>query len=319
MQTHPAFVTACGTHAATASSHRLFSCSHTKLPTRAAKSHKSRAPAIQMTQSASLDERDREITVDGAKIVYDYFQGDRTHPVVVYLPGFFYARSRLAKINALQMFCKRKRQGLLTLDYFGTGRSEGDFNTGTVSRWLTDTLAALDKELKGRKVVLVGSGIGGWIMLHVAMRRPEMVVGLVGLSADPDFTEELLVPVLTEEMKQTLEMEGVVQLKWGFRKYPISKALIDDGKKMRVLTGGKDSLSILCPVRLIQGMNDEEIPKEYALRLVECIRSEDVIVTFVKYGDHTLETDEDFVRMWEAVSEVSDKYFEFDLTSPSSG
>ncbi|KAA8495606.1 Mycophenolic acid acyl-glucuronide esterase, mitochondrial [Porphyridium purpureum] len=262
--------------------------------------------------------RNLEIQVEGVKIVYDYYPGEKG-PIVMYLPGFFYARSRTAKVNALQTACNRRAQGFLALDYYGTDRSGGEFANGTVSRWVKDVVTILDQILPNKKVVLVGSGIGGWVMLHVAIQRPEAVVGLVGLSADPDFTERLLMPALSETQREELDSKGIIDLTWGYRKYPISKKLVDDGRNMLVLTGEKDSLPITCPVRLIQGLADEELPSTFPLEIVEKIRSTDVNVTFVKYGDHALENDSDFKLMINAVKEVSDLYFEYDLRSPTSG
>eukprot|EP00186_Timspurckia_oligopyrenoides_P003158 CAMPEP_0182444374 /NCGR_PEP_ID=MMETSP1172-20130603/2842_1 /TAXON_ID=708627 /ORGANISM="Timspurckia oligopyrenoides, Strain CCMP3278" /LENGTH=338 /DNA_ID=CAMNT_0024639913 /DNA_START=74 /DNA_END=1090 /DNA_ORIENTATION=+ len=277
--------------------------------------------AVLLDDEDEYQTRNRVVNVLGNDIIYDHFPARPDIPAVVYLPGFFYARSKTAKINALQMQCRRKNQTFLVADYSGTGRSKGDFAEGTVSRWLSEIEAVLDEVLdrSRNKVVLVGSGIGGWIMVHLAMRRPDQVVGLVGLSADPDFTEELLLPALTDEQRQTLEKDGMIDLTWGYRNYPIHKALIEDGKKMVVLNGGSNSIAVKCPVRLIQGMADEEIPTRFAFDLVDKLQSKDVNVTFVKNGDHALELDDDFARMWYAVCDVSDRYFEFDLGSPASG
>lgn len=262
--------------------------------------------------------RDQMVDVDGYKICVDYFPG--AAPTVVFLPGFFYARYQYAKSNALQLFCKRKGQGFLVHDYYGIGRSDGEFRDGTVTKWVEGTIKVMDEVLgRNSRCVLVGSGVGGWIMLHVAQLRPQNVVGLVGISADPDFTEDLLLPNLTDEQKRALETEGMIDMRWGMRTYPISKNLIEDGSKMLTLKGGPGSIEISCPVRLIQGVADEEIPAQRSLRLMECLASDDVTVTFVKEGDHVLENDDDFKRMWEAVCDVSDKYFEYDLTSTSSG
>mmetsp|Transcript_8982 Transcript_8982/g.18107 ORF Transcript_8982/g.18107 Transcript_8982/m.18107 type:complete len:326 (-) Transcript_8982:292-1269(-) len=243
--------------------------------------------------------RDIMIEVNGNRLCVDYYPGSA--PTVVFLPGFFYARYQYAKSNALQMFCKRKGQGFMVHDYYGIGRSEGDFRDGNLSRWVDGTVEIMDKVLgPDSRCVLVGSGIGGWIMLHVALRRKQNVVGLVGLSADPDFTDDLLLPNLSEEQKATLESEGIIEMRWGMRTYPISKNLIEDARNLFALRGGPGSIDITCPVRLIQGLADEEIPPQRSLKLLECLKSEDATITFVKHGDHVLENDDDFKRMWEA-------------------
>ncbi len=151
------------------------------------------------------------------------------------------------------------------------------------------------------------------------MQRPRNVVGLVGINASVDFTEDLLVPSMSDAQRQKLETEGMIEMQWGFRTYPIGKALLADAKKWLVLRDGPNSLDIQCPVRLLQGLSDEEIPPPRALKLVEALKSDDVILSLIKYGDHVLESDDDFKRMWDAICDVSEKYFEYDLTSPGSG
>lgn len=261
---------------------------------------------------------DRHMEIGGSRISFDYFKG--SSPTIVFLPGFFYSRWRQAKANALEIFAKRKGQAILVEEYLGIGRSEGDFGTeGTLSRWISDTVRLIDTVVGDGPVVLVGAGVGGWIMLHVAMQRSRNVVGLVGLNASVDFTEDLLVPSMSDAQRVKLETEGMIDMQWGFRTYPIGKALLADAKKWLVLRDGPNSLDIQCPVRLLQGLSDEEIPPPRALKLVEALKSDDVILSLVKYGDHVMESDDDFKRMWEAICDVSEKYFEYDLTSPASG
>ncbi|KAI0558416.1 Alpha/beta hydrolase [Gracilaria domingensis] len=237
----------------------------------------------------------------------------------MFLPGFFFSRWRQAKANALEIFAKRKGQAIFAEEYLGTGKSEGDFVTdGTLSRWINDSLRLLDEVIPG-KVLLVGAGVGGWIMLHLAMLRPDKVIGLVGMNPSVDFTEDLIKPNLSEEQQRSIENEGFVNMNWGFRNYPISKALLEDAQKWLVLRGGADSLDITCPVRILQGLSDEELPPKRMLDLVDKIKSEDCVLSYIKYGDHNLEEEEDFVRMWDAVCELSEMHYEYDLTTTSSG
>ncbi|GAB0493336.1 hypothetical protein MMPV_004616 [Pyropia vietnamensis] len=280
-------------------------------------------PATPPPSSSKVDlhvGRGNSIEVEGRSISFDYWPGTEAYPTVVYLPGFFYARSRTAKANALEIFCKRRAQPFLVQEYSGVGRSEGSFAEGTLTRWMGECVAILDAVIPpGGKAVLVGSGIGGWMALHVAQMRPDIVVGLVGVSADPDFTEDLLRPALTAAQKETLETDGQLVLQWGFRDYVLSKALMEDAKKWCVMGGGDASLDVRVPVRLIHGLADEEVPPERALLLARVLASDDVSVRLIKGGDHTLETDADFGMMWGAVCEICDAYFEYDLRSPMSG
>lgn len=156
-------------------------------------------------------------------------------------------------------------------------------------------------------------------MLHVAMRRPKRVIGLVGMNPSVDFTHDLVGPALTSEQKETIDRDGVVDICWGYTNYPISKSLMEDAEKWLVLRGGEGSLPIKCPVRFFQGLADEEIPPNRILKLVETVESDDCIVSFIKSGDHFLEDESDMRRLTEAICEIGDNFYEYDLTSPGSG
>lgn len=259
------------------------------------------------------------IKLDGKLLAYDYYPGEG--PTVLFIPGYYNSRYKQSKANALEIFAKRKGQGVLVEDYLGIGRSEGDFvKEGTLSRWIRDTIGMIDEVLDDdEKVVLVGSGIGGWIMLHVAMRLPHRVVGVVGVNVSVDFTEDLVVPKMTEEQLAEMDKSGMVNMEWGYTSYPIGKALVDDAKKWLILPGEKGGFPVTCPVRLLQGMKDEEVPPERVVKLAERLQSEEVVVQFVKYADHAMDEEEDLKRLWDSVCELTDSYYEYDLTSPSSG
>lgn len=258
--------------------------------------------------------------LDGFEISYSYFSGDTSLPTVVFLPGFFYSRWRQAKANALEIFAKRKGQSILVGEYVGIGSSGGNFGRdGTLSRWIKDTCSLIDEVIGDGRVILVGAGVGGWLMLHVARQRPDAVVGLVGVNASVDFTHDLILPAMAEAQRIELDKNNSIDMVWGYRTYPIGKALVEDAEKWLALRGGPNSLDITCPVRLIQGLADEEIPPERAIKLVEALKSDDVTLSFIKNGDHILEEETDLKRMWEAVCDVTDQYYEYDLTSPGSG
>ena len=185
--------------------------------------------------------------------------------------------------------CRRQGRSYLVADYFATGKSDGEYRDATISRWSKDAAKLIDmiSDKKGvEKITLVGAGVGGWIMLHTAQMRSSKILGLVGVAADPDFTETLVWPALDEDTKKKVMAEGIAEISWGGKPYTISKSLIEDGRKMLLLNKGPNSIPIECPVRLIQGLGDEEIPPERALELSDAISSKDVIVTYVKYGKH---------------------------------
>jgi pimeloyl-ACP methyl ester carboxylesterase len=183
--------------------------------------------------------RNQMIDVDGGKICYDIIRtSDRAGPPIVYLPGLINLKSESKSLN-LQSFCRKSGFTFLCADYFGNGRSSGSPTDGTVGRFVRDTIFLIDKLLgtSQGKVVLVGHGIGAWVAFLVAMKRPDLVSGIVGLAADPDFTEELLWKKLPEDVKEKIMTEGVCEITWGKEKYPISRNLIEDGRNNLLLAG----------------------------------------------------------------------------------
>jgi pimeloyl-ACP methyl ester carboxylesterase len=206
--------------------------------------HNSRSATIGKHYSVKTG-RDLNIEVeDGINICYDAIKEENpAGPPVLYLPGLLSPKSEGKSIN-LRAFCKKQGYTFLSADYYGTGKSSGNFVDGTVSRWTQDTIYLIEKLLlRQGQVVLVGHGVGAWIAFLVASSRPDLVSGIVGLAADPDFTEELLWKSLDDDVKNRIMTEGVCEIKWGNDKYLISRNLIEDGRKNLLLTGGKGSIS----------------------------------------------------------------------------
>src|SRR4030081_1704324 len=166
---------------------------------------------------------------DGAAIAYHRLEGST--PGIVFLGGF---RSDMTGTKALFLedYCHRRGHAYLRFDYFGHGMSSGDFADGTIGRWLDDALAVIDSLTEGPQI-LVGSSMGGWIMLLAALARRERIAALVSIAGAPDFTEELLPGRLTEEQRQEIEEKGSVILPSDFDPagYLYTRALIEDGRK----------------------------------------------------------------------------------------
>lgn len=217
----------------------------------------------------------------------------RGGPGVVFLGGF---KSDMtgSKASHLAAWCAARGRAFLRFDYSGHGASGGRFEDGTIGRWLDDALAAFDALAEGPQVV-VGSSMGGWIALLLALRRPERVAALVGIAAAPDFTEELIWKELSPEIRGAIARDGawLRPSEYG-EPYPITRALIEDGRK-HLLLGGP--IPIRAPVRLLHGQRDADVPWEMSLRLAERLESEDVRATLVKGGDHRLSTEADLALL----------------------
>lgn len=266
--------------------------------------------------------RDLHITINNNDLAYDFATSSNSQKsvAIMYLPGLIRQKNEAKTIN-LKSLCKKLGVTFLCADYVGVGKSSGNFIDGSVSRWASDTIELIENLLpKQRKVILVGHGVGTWISIVVAKQRPDLISGIVGMAADPDFTEELLWKKLDETTKLKIMNEGVCNITWGSEIYPISRNLIEDGRNNLLLAGTKNSVDIKCPLRLIHGLKDEEVPFTFALKLAENVKSDDVSVTLLKNSNHALDSEEDFKAMRSMINDVIDTDFGFyDLTSPGSG
>jgi pimeloyl-ACP methyl ester carboxylesterase len=210
-------------------------------------------------------------------------------PTLIFLPGY---RSDMAgsKAGALDAWAAREGRALLRFDYGGCGESAGDFEAQTLADWRDDALAAIDS-IEGR-VVLVGSSMGGWIMLLAALARPERIAALVGIAAAPDFTDW----GYSAAQKAALRGKGRLEQPSPYSDEPevTTRAFWESGEKLKLLGA---PIAIHCPVRLLHGLADREVPWRIAMELVERIESEDVQAMLVKDGDHRLSREGDIARL----------------------
>ena len=232
---------------------------------------------------------------DGRRIAHRFAPGSGQGPVVVFLPGYM---SDMAGSKAAALFEHRRAAGgaCLLLDYSGCGASSGAFGDGTLSRWRDEVLALLDATCGGRPVVLVGSSMGGWLMLLVAAARPGQVAGLVGIAAAPDFTDWGF-----DAAQKALLATGEILYEdnpYGPEPTPTHPGFWADGEANRVLGG---PIAFTGPVHLLQGQQDDDVPWETALRLAAALRSDRVQVTLVKDGDHRLSRDADIALLLRTV------------------
>ncbi|MBS0546578.1 MAG: alpha/beta hydrolase [Proteobacteria bacterium] len=237
---------------------------------------------------------------DGNFVAYARTAGHA--PTVVFLGGF---RSDMTgtKAVALEQWARARGNAFLRFDYLGHGQSSGRFEDGTIGRWLDDSLAAIDALTSG-KLVLVGSSMGGWLSLLVALKRPERLSGLVLIAAAPDFTERMLLAGLSPEEQATLQKEGRLERPSQYSPEPsvFTWKLIEEGRNHLVLD---KKLALPCPVRLLHGQNDPDVPWEYSLQIAQHLDAPDVVTTFVKGGDHRLSTQADIARLIATVEELS--------------
>jgi pimeloyl-ACP methyl ester carboxylesterase len=214
-------------------------------------------------------------------------------PGVVFLTGY---KSDMTgqKAVRLEEFCRARGQAFVRFDYYGHGQSSGMFTDGTIGRWAEDTVSVLDHLTEGPQV-LVGSSLGGWIMILAALQRRERIVGLVGTAAAPDFTEDIPA-MLNDDQKAALERDGVVPVYSPYdpEPTPVTRLILEDGRRHLVMGS---EIPLDCPVRLIHGMEDPDVPWQTSWQLASNFRSRDVEITLVKAGDHRLSEPEDLERL----------------------
>lgn len=224
--------------------------------------------------------------------------------MVVFLIGL---RSDMTggKALALEMLCRGRGQAYLRFDYRGHGESTGRFEETTISDWLDDALAAVDELTQG-PLVLVGSSLGGWLMLLVARTRLERVKGLVGIAPAADFTEDLMWERFSVEQRDRLMRDGILTYESQYSPEPmaITRALIEDGRKHLLLRG---PIPFEGPVRLIHGLEDQDVPWQTSLDIQKRLTSTDVEVVLVKDGGHRLSEPRDLERMCRIVARLSDQ------------
>jgi pimeloyl-ACP methyl ester carboxylesterase len=213
-----------------------------------------------------------------------YFKRTGAAPGIVWLGGFK-SEMTATKATALDGWAASHGHAYVRFDYFGHGSSSGSFRDGTITRWRGDALAVLD-ELTAGPQILVGSSMGAWLALLVALARPDRTAGLLLIAPATDFTEVLLWNRLDNDVqRQILEKgEWLRPSLYDAAPYPIMRSLIEDGRK-HLLLGG--AIAVHCPVRIVQGMADPDVPWEHALKLVAAL-GPDTQITLVKNGDHRL-------------------------------
>ena len=209
-----------------------------------------------MTGPAFLD-------VGNRRIAYRWRAG--AGPALVFLPGYG-SDMEGAKATALDAFAERRGVAMLRLDYSGTGSSEGRFEDGTLAAWLEESVQAVDQLTEG-PLLVIGSSMGGWLALHLALLRPDRMQSLVCIASAADFTN------------------------WGFadaaaaRKAGLAIGFWESGQQLLLLDG---EIAIDRPVRLLHGEHDRDVPLDIAFRTMRALRSSDVQLTVLKDGDHRL-------------------------------
>ena len=238
------------------------------------------------------------------RLAYHHLPGKT--PGVLFCAGFN-SNMQGGKALALEAWCREQGIQFTRFDYYGHGESDGSLEQGTIGRWRDDALTLLDEITSGQQLI-VGSSMGGWIMLLTALARPDRVAGLVGVAAAPDFTRRLREQRLDDEQRRQLQQTGYCDMPNDYDEaYRISRKLLEEGDDHLLLETG---IPIEVPLRLIHGQCDEDVPWEISLNIARQLDGDDVEVQLVKSGDHRLSGESDLQRLVATVSRLRGQLLE---------
>ena len=235
---------------------------------------------------------------EGVQLAYQYRPG--RGPTLVFLPGYASDMSG-SKASALAQWAARTGRASLLFDYGGCGLSSGDFEAQSFRDWIGDALHLIDHVVSEGPLLLIGSSMGGWVMLHLAIARAHRVSALVGIAPAPDFTDWGFTP----EQKMQIARDGRLEEPNPYGPEPTvtTRTFFESAEAHRLL---HVEIPIDCPVRLLQGTNDKEVGWQRAFDLMNRLRSADVQTIYVKQGDHRLSRDQDIDLLIETVANLLD-------------
>jgi len=203
---------------------------------------------------------------------------------IVFLHGFM-SDLEGKKPKAFLNFAKKNKLGFLALEYSGHGKSSGKFTNGNISKWTKETSILIKKVVKKNKIILVGSSMGSWISLNQFKFFKKQIVGFLGIGSAPQFLEELMWKKFSKKMKKEITKNGIIDLKHGNYKYPISLQLIKDGKKNKVLN---KKIYDKLKVTMVHGQKDNSVPVRYSKKILKIFVNSKKKLVIVKNGDHSL-------------------------------
>jgi pimeloyl-ACP methyl ester carboxylesterase len=236
----------------------------------------------------------------GVTLAYHHTPG--LQPGILFCSGFN-SNMQGTKALALEAHCRASGRQFTRFDYYGHGESSGKFEDGTIGIWAADAIAVLEQVTEGPQVI-VGSSMGGWIMLLAALACPQKILGLVGVAAAPDFTEEMQGSALSAAQLMELAETGYTEIPNCYddeEPYRINQTLLEEGRNHLLL---EKTIPIDVPVRLIHGQRDPDVPWQRSLQLAENLRSEDVEVQLLKSGSHRLSEPADLARLCATIDKL---------------
>ena len=209
---------------------------------------------------------------------------EKNSDYIVFLHGFM-SDLEGKKPKAFLKFAKKNKLSFLALEYSGHGKSSGEFTKGNISQWTQETNTLIKKMIKKKKIILIGSSMGSWISLNLFKIFEKQIIGFLGIGSAPEFLERLMWKKFSKKMKKKLLKEGIIYLEHGKYQYPITRQLIKDGRKNRVL---KQKINKNLKVTMVHGKKDESVPTIYSKMILKIFKKAKKKLVIIKNGDHSL-------------------------------
>ena len=237
-------------------------------------------------------------TLSKRKIKYLFIKKN-SQITVVFFHGFM-SDMIGAKPNAIQKFCKKQKLNFLKFEYSGHGRSSGKFIDGNISKWTSDAKQLIRSKIKKDKnLIFIGSSMGSWIALNLFPTFKKKIKGFIGISSAPEFLEELMWKKFNNKIKKTIMTKKIYYLERGEFSYPLTKQLILDGRKNKVLN---NKINLEIPIFLFHGTKDEVVPLVFSRKVLKIFKKSKKKLIKIKNGDHSLSRKSDLKRICKELS-----------------
>jgi len=227
------------------------------------------------------------------RIKYLYTKKD-SQITVVFFHGFMSDMTG-AKPNAIQNFCRHKKLNFIKFEYSGHGKSSGKFVEGNITKWTNDAKELIGSKIKKNiNLIFIGSSMGSWIALNLFPKFKKQIKGFIGIASAPEFLEELMWKKFSKKVKKTIIDKNIYHLKYADFVYPLTKQLIFDGRKNKILN---NKINLKIPLTLLHGSNDEVVPTSVSRKILKiCNRSQKKLI-IIKNGNHSLSRKSDLKKI----------------------
>ena len=233
------------------------------------------------------------LTSNKRKIKY-LFLNRKSQIIVVFFHGFM-SDMVGEKPKSIQRFCNKKKIGFLKFEYSGYGKSSGKFVDGNISKWTEDAKQIIEKKVKkNKKLIFVGSSMGSWIALNLFPYFKKQIKGFIGISSAPEFLEELMWKKFNKKIKKTIMDKKIYHLEHGEFTYPLTKQLILDGRKNKILN---NKINLKIPIVLFHGAKDDVVPVNYSRKILKFFKKSKKKLIVIQNGQHSLSRKSDLIKI----------------------